>query len=235
VAGQTQTPVDFDAYRDSYRDAVEDAIAFSGTDLDFFTRAKVRTLLEVVSRRVGDPNALAFLDVGCGPGETDGFLHGEVGSLTGVDIATEMVTKASERNPWAEYRSFEAGEPIPVGDGTADVTFAICVLHHVRPAARDGLIAEMRRATKPGGVLVLFEHNPFNPLTRRVVSNCEFDRDAQLLSRRTAARLLENGGMTDLEGDYILFVPRDSRLISGVERRLGWLPLGAQYMVSGRR
>ncbi len=34
----------FDAYGETYREAVERSIAFSGAELDFFTRAKVRVL-----------------------------------------------------------------------------------------------------------------------------------------------------------------------------------------------
>ena len=152
-----------------------------------------------------------------------------------MDVAPELVGKARERNPWAEYRSFNPGEPIPVDDEAFDVSFATCVFHHVEPGGRAGLLAEMRRATRPGGLVVIFEHNPWNPLTRRVVSTCEFDRDAELLSRRTAQRLLEDGGMGEVEGSYILFIPRDSRSVRLLERRLGWLALGAQYIVSGRR
>ena len=230
-----QTPVDFDSYRDTYEEAVEESIAFAGADHDLYTRAKVRTLLELASSRVGDPGQLAFLDVGCGPGETDRFLEGKVGSLMGVDVASELVGRARERNQWAEYRAFEPGEPVPVEDGAFDVSFAICVFHHVRPEGRLDLLAEMRRATKPGGLVVIFEHNPWNPATRRVVSTCEFDRDAELLSRRTAERLLEDSGMSEVQGDYILFIPREGRSIQRLERRLGWLPLGAQYVASGRR
>ena len=34
------------------------------------------------------------------------------------------------------------------------------------------------------------KHNPLNPLTRLVVSRCEFDRDAVLLTAKAAKRLL---------------------------------------------
>jgi len=231
----SETPVDFDSYRDSYSDAVEESIAFAGAEHDFYTRAKVRTLLELAAERVGDPKKLGFLDVGCGPGETDQFLKDEIGGLTGVDVASELVDRARERNPWAEYRAFESGEPVPVEDAAFDVSFAICVFHHVKPEGRPDLLAEMKRATRPGGLVVIFEHNPWNPATRRVVSTCEFDRDAELLSRRTAERLLEDAGMTEVDGSYILFIPREGRSIQRVERGLGWLPLGAQYVASGLR
>ena len=64
---------------------------------------------------------------------------------------------------------------------------------------------------------------------------CEFDRDADLLTRRTASRLLEQSGLGDPDGRYILFFTRESGLLRGVERRLGWLPLGAQYAVFAQR
>ena len=104
---------------------------FSGAGLDFFTRAKADALLELAAARVGPPEGLGFLDVGCGPGETDRFLEGRVARLAGVDVAPEMVERARERNPWAEYRGYAAGEPIPFEDASFDVSFAICVFHHV--------------------------------------------------------------------------------------------------------
>ena len=226
---------EFDRYSESYRDAVEDSIAFVDADLDFFTRAKAEALLELASSHLGDPGRLSMLDVGCGPGETDRFLEGGVGRLAGADIAPEMLERARGRNPSVDYRGFAAGEPIPFEDGEFDVCFAVCVLHHVPLAERGALLGEMRRVCRPGGLLVLFEHNPWNPLTRRAVHGCEFDRDAKLLSRREAARLLSAAGVEDRRGRYILFFTRESALLRGIERRLGWLPLGAQYAVVGQR
>jgi SAM-dependent methyltransferase len=226
---------EFDQYSESYREAVEESISFVGVDLDFFTRAKAEALLELVADRLGPPGRLAMLDVGCGPGETDRFLDGRVGRLAGVDVASGMLERARSRNRSVEYRGFAAGEAIPFGDAEFDVCFAVCVLHHVPPAERGALLGQMRRVCRPGGLIVLFEHNPWNPFTRRAVRGCEFDRDAELLSRREASRLLSAAGVRDQRGRYILFFPRESALLRGVERRLGWLPLGAQYAVFGQR
>jgi SAM-dependent methyltransferase len=223
-----QAPIEFDEYSDDYREAIEGAIAFAHTDLDFFISAKAEALLELTASHVGPPGELAFLDVGCGPGETDRFLKGRVRRLAGADVAPRMVERARRRNPWAEYRDYPLGAPLPFEGGSFDVCFAVCVFHHVARRDRGELMEEMKRVCRPGGLIALFEHNPLNPLTRRAVRDCEFDRDAELLTRREASRLLREAGLGP-DGRYILFFTRDSGLLRGIERLLGWLPLGAQY------
>ena len=228
-------PAEFDRYSDSYRDAIERAIAFSGADPDVFTRVKARELLGLTARRLGDPRGLSFLDVGCGPGETDRWLEGHVRDLTGLDVSTEMVEVARKRNPWAVYRPAGPDGDLPCQTGRFDVCFAICVLHHVAPRQRPPLVAEMARVTRPGGLVAIFEHNPWNPLTRKAVAGCEFDRDAVLVSRRESERLLRGSGLAEVEGSYIVFFTWESPRLQRIERLLGRLPLGAQHVVSGRR
>jgi SAM-dependent methyltransferase len=230
-----QTESGLDRYSETYRESIEEAISFSGAGLDFFTRAKAEALLELAGAQVGDPKRLGFLDLGCGPGETDRFLEGRVGRLAGVDVAPGMVQAARRRNPWAEYREYATGDPIPYADGSFDVCFAICVFHHVERDLRIPLVAEMSRVCRPGGLIALFEHNPLNPLTRKAIRDCEFDEDAELLTRREASRLLDAAGLRRRHGRYVVFFTRDSPLLRGIERRLGWLPLGAQYAVFAQR
>jgi SAM-dependent methyltransferase len=224
---------EFDQYGDRYREAVEKSISFSGAGLDHFTRVKAETLLEL-SEPVGPPAELAFLDIGCGTGETDRFLEGRVGSLAGVDVAPAMLEQARRRNPWADYREYAEGEPVPFADGSFDVCFAICVLHHIPGGERPKLIDEMKRICRPGGLLAVFEHNPWNPLTRRAVRGCEFDRDVELLTRRETSNLLSAAGLGP-DGRYIEFFASDRPLLRRIERRLGWMPLGAQYAIFARR
>jgi SAM-dependent methyltransferase len=226
---------DFDRYTDSYRDAVEESIAFAGGDAARYVGAKARLLAELARRESGDPRGLDVLDVGCGPGETDSFLEGVFGSLHGIDLSRPMSERAARRNPWAAYTSYGAGDPLPYEDASFDLSFTICVLHHVPVAERPPLVAEMRRVTRPGGLVAIFEHNPWNPLTRKAVHDCPFDEDAVLLARPEARRLAREAGLDEVESRFIIFFPRDGRTRRGIERQLGWLPLGAQYYVAGRR
>ena len=142
-----------------------------------------------------------------------------------------MVDRAREVNPDASYRVYD-GRRLPFGDGELDVTFAVCVLHHVDPPDRPGLVAEMARVTRSGGLTLVFEHNPLNPLTRRVVRDCAFDEGVQLLGRRELERLYCGAGLELLGTEYLLFFPWR---MDALERLLIRLPLGAQYVVAGRK
>jgi SAM-dependent methyltransferase len=224
--------IDFDDYAAGYRLAVERSTSFSGKGLDFFTTVKVRLLLELISRHIGGPGNCALLDVGCGTGATDELLLPHVESLVGVDTSEEMIAQAGLRNPAGRYRAYD-GCCLPFGNGSFDVVFAICVLHHVPPQGWDGLVTEMLRVTRDGGLACVFEHNPFNPLTRRAVSNCDFDTDAVLLTmRRTAAAFIRAGARIE-DRRYYLFAPFEGRPVACGERLLRRVPLGGQYVVAG--
>jgi SAM-dependent methyltransferase len=143
------------------------------------------------------------------------------------------VREASIANPWATYAAYD-GRKLPFEDGRFDVAFAICVLHHVEPADRAAFVVELGRVVRPGGVVLIFEHNPYNPLTRVAVSRCDFDRGVVLETRAATLRLVRSGGLEPVEAPYIVFFPWRARGLRATERVLGWLPLGAQYVVAAR-
>jgi SAM-dependent methyltransferase len=223
----------FDPYKNSYRQEVQRVIAFAGTSVDYCTEVKAGTLLDLCRHHVGDPRRLEALDLGCGVGLTDSYLAAEFGGLWGIDLSAECVAAAVGRNPGVHYQAYD-GDTLPFPDARFDVVFTICVMHHVSPTSWPRFTAEMRRVTRPGGITLVFEHNPINPLTQLAVYRCPFDADAVLLSRRRTARLLTQSGFDVVDGRYILFFPIRSRYLQSVERRLGWLPLGAQYVVVGQ-
>jgi SAM-dependent methyltransferase len=225
---------DFDAYADSYRDAVNDSIAFCSQEHDYFTRRKAEHLVSLAGRLLGPPEQLSVLDVGCGVGATDAHLAGQFGELHGVDVAAEAIARAEARNPTVRYQPYD-GRLLPLPDASFDLAFAICVAHHVPPPDRPGFAAELGRVVRPGGLVVVFEHNPFNPLTRVAVSRCEFDEGVVLLTRRSVERLLDHAGLTPTEASYIIFMPSDRPFARALEPKLRWLPLGAQHYVAARR
>jgi SAM-dependent methyltransferase len=226
--------LDFGRSKDTYEDEVQKSIDFVGQGLDFFVELKADYLVDLARRRLGDPKSLSFLDVGCGIGLTDEYLEGKVGVLHGIDVAEGVIERAGERNPWAEYSVFD-GTTTPFRDDLFDVTFAICVLHHVEPAQWGGFVEEIARVTKRGGLLVVMEHNPLNPLTQLAVSRCAFDEDAVLLRARRTRKLLAAAKLIPTEARYIAFFPWRGRMVRLAESCLRRLPLGAQYAVAGTR
>jgi ubiquinone/menaquinone biosynthesis C-methylase UbiE len=211
-----------------YQDAVDQSVSFTGRDSAFFARRKVEILDTVVQSTVGRLEGLSVLDVGCGTGTTDRFLRERVGSLSGVDVSEEMLIKARSNVKDVDFRWYD-GEKLPFPDESFDAVVAICVLHHVPPSNRYKFVNEMVRVTRSNGVVAVFEHNPFNPLTRHAVNSCELDKDAVLLTSRETLGLLEETAEAEPRLRHYLFSPFGGPLGRELDRRLHRLPLGGQY------
>ena len=225
---------EFDPYSDTYSDLVNDSISFTGADADYYASRKAEHLIEVIGRNLGSPSQVTALDVGCGIGITDGHLVAHLGHLHGVDVAGDAVDVAATQNPAVEYCNYD-GRHLPFDDNAMDVAFAICVAHHVPVPERPAFAAELARVVRPGGLAVIFEHNPRNPLTRYAVSRCEFDKGVVLLTRKDSTTLLETPGLDVIEQRYIIFTPFNRPIIRSFERTINRLPLGAQHCVVARK
>jgi len=224
----------FDNHAKTYRDDVQSSISFSGQDVEYFTRRKADLLRSITERLLGDCTGLVALDVGSGSGSMDAVLTGHFGLLAGCDPSVKSVEMAAADNTEPRYLAAD-GASLPYRDSSVDVAFAINVLHHVEPPDRDGFLAEVSRVVRPGGLVLIFEHNPWNPLTRVSVSRCEFDEGVELLTKRELRERVTRCGLQPLEQRYIVFTPIDSPLVHRIENRLGGIPLGAQqYTVAMR-
>jgi SAM-dependent methyltransferase len=222
----------FDKYDQSFGAVVQSSIDFSGLPHSFFTAAKADALRELVATRMHGMPSPHMLDVGCGVGEFHPFLRGMFGRVCGTDVSAASIAQARIRNPEVEYEAY-VGETLPYDRATFDLSIAICVLHHVLPSRWVGFLREMRRVVRPGGLVCLIEHNPFNPLTRLAVARCEFDRDAVLLSAGRTRALMADAGLHDAQSHYFLLLPSAAPLARRVEHGLRHLPMGAQYIASG--
>lgn len=121
------------------------------------------------------------------------------------------------------------GQKIPYPDGSFDLVFAACVFHHIPAEMHVPLLREIERVLAPGGSFFIFEHNPYNPVTVRVVKECPFDENAVLISAGSMRRRLSAAGFTPHRIAYRIFFPHFLRWLRGLERYLSRLPLGAQY------
>jgi ubiquinone/menaquinone biosynthesis C-methylase UbiE len=84
--------------------------------------------------------------------------------LTGIDVASTVVEEARAANPGVTYHDYD-GDRLPYPDQSFDAAYTIAVMHHVPPPQWPAFLQEMRRVVRPGGLIVIFEHNPINPLT----------------------------------------------------------------------
>lgn len=226
--------VSFDDYVETYKKEIQSSIDFAGQDVDFFIELKANLLLKLCERVFGNTEGIKALDIGSGVGLVDKFLVNKIKSLHGIDVEDGVVEKAKKNNPSVDYRIYN-GTNIPFDDNTFDLTFAINVMHHVPPALWENFTKEMQRVLKPGGIAAVFEHNPVNPLTRKVVRECEFDRDAVLLNHSKIISLFKFAGLSIFKESYIVFFPFKGGIFRSIESLLGWLPLGAQQYVAGRK
>ena len=234
VAKEESRVTDFDGHAVHYEASVDRSVSFTGRDSAFYARRKVEILEDVVRPGLGSLQGLNLLDVGCGTGTTDRYLAPRVRKLHGVDISEEMLVKAQRNVPKAKFAWYD-GEKLPFADESFDVVVAICVLHHVPVSNRFKVVSEMVRVTRPEGVVAVFEHNPYNPLTRYAVNTCELDEDAVLLSFRETVGLLQDAADVEPEFRHFLFSPLGGAIGCSLDRHLRNVPLGGQYVAWARR
>jgi ubiquinone/menaquinone biosynthesis C-methylase UbiE len=229
-----QTERTFDIASESYSKLVEEAVAVPGFAADFFTRVKADYIRDLSLQHFGPIAGLSVLDVGCGIGNFHGPLSPLFGRLEGADISKGSLEIAAKKYPDVGYSHYD-GHRLPYEDASFDLVFAVCVMHHVPSADWPQFVREMRRVIRPGGLALVFEHNPANPLTMRTVNRCPFDEGAELLRPRQMMDLFETAGFVDARVRSILSVPPVGAFLRGVDRVLGRLPIGAQYYISAGR
>ena len=221
---------DFDAFADDYRNIHTQNIRLSGVDSYYFAEMKVKLLRPFESN-----SNLQILDVGCGDGTTEYFMHQYFPKwvLKGIDVSGESIKEAHQKNIEAAVFKVYDGTHIPERDNSIDVVFIAGVLHHVAYELHLKMMQEVHRVLKLGGRLYLFEHNPLNPVTKYLVNTCVFDKDAKLLRSGYCTSILKTARLSIKKMDFIIFFPRKGILSKFIflEKYLRWLPLGGQYFV----
>jgi trans-aconitate methyltransferase len=220
--------VDFDCYANEYERLAATQTRLFDADSGYFARYKIELM-----RRVSGLTRGAILDFGCGIGRSFPHLRAlfPQADIVGCDPSVESLAVARGDCPEGEFVEPHDIAPAP----RFDIIVASCVFHHIEPGKRMEALGYCRERLKTGGALFIFEHNPYNPVTRHLVNTCPFDADAVLLARAEAVALLKAAGLEPSAAAYCLFFPQMLAAVRPLESWLGWLPLGGQYFVAGRK
>lgn len=224
---------EFDKFAENYSCIHKKSILLSGEDLIYFAEYKIKDLKKVLSEFTSVPCNSRILDFGAGIGSTIPFVgkYFPNAQQTCLDVsANSLKIAASNFGNLAEYVAFD-GENLPFSDNCFDVAYALCVFHHIPTNQHLRLLRELWRVIKPTGIILIYEHNPLNPLTVRSVKLCPLDKNAIIINSAAMRNRIKSAGFLLPSVRYRVFFPRILSPLRWMENWLTWAPLGAQYYV----
>ncbi len=221
---------DFDYIADSYRDDVESGMILKGNNHDYFQEYKMIYIGNIMKQY----KVKKLLDYGCGIGTLSCIIHRTFPEaiIHGFDISAKSIENVpSELKQQSNYFTSN----YDTLDDDYDLVIVSTVLHHVPLEDRREVMKKIHGTLKQHGHIVIIEHNMVNPLTRMSVKKCSFDVNAKMLSIKECIQLVEDTQFQNVSYRYITFFPKQLSFMRFIDLYIGWLPLGAQYMIVGER
>ena len=225
---------EFDSYAAGYSAGMDNPLKALVADSPMeFLVPKAEILKGIIPRH---ESRLDVLDFGCGSGDFLFLLSKEFPhwKLAGTDVSIGMMNEAKQRycqtsSPF-ELKEIESALST---DLKYDLVIACCVFHHIPPEEWSVAMSKISKALTPGGAIVVFEHNPWNPITSWVVARTEIDKNAILLTARTTRSLMIKSGLKIQKASSFLFTPPKFFFSSFFDKLFGWSAMGTQYYVMG--
>ena len=226
-------PESFDSFSKNYNKVVNDAIRQTGYDAESLVSAKLQKIANLYPDLTD--NKFHLLDFGCGVGN----LYGSVAQFfpkavyTGVDTSKDSIKKACSR--FQDKAAFQEYDFQEWKSCKYDLIFSAGVFHHIPHNDHAKIITKLYSLLNPGGKLVIWEHNPLNPLTQKIIRDCPIDEDAVLVYSKNIRVLFEKVSLSNIKISYTTFFPKFLSALNFMDQFLGWLPLGGQYLVTGQK
>lgn len=232
MTGDAFSTTDFDSFAHEYDALHAEEVKASGYPTSYFAEYKIK---EVANHLAGTGLAdkrINFLNFGCGIGNSEGFIRKYLPEsvIYSVDISPKSVEYARERHKDIRDVHFSLfdGRTLPF-DTSFDVIFVANVMHHVPRAEHLRVLRMLHEALSPAGHLFVFEHNPLNPVTVKIVKASRFDEGVELLSPLYARKVLSQAQFNRRTLRFTLFFPKTLEFLTPAEKYLRKLPFGAQY------
>jgi SAM-dependent methyltransferase len=153
-----------------------------------------RALLRVVAASV--PEGAPLADVGCGPGHVAAWLAGDAGSRSvGVDFSPRMVATGRAAYPGVPFCAGDL-RALPLRAGALGGAVAMYSLIHLPPGELPVALAELRRALRTGGLLLVAFHAGTDIVHRDEWFGHTVSIDFRLLDAEQMVAALERAGFS---------------------------------------
>jgi SAM-dependent methyltransferase len=164
----------FDAIADEYDSSIPDHV------IEHLTLRRIELVESLV------PGG-KVLDVGCGTGRLLSALPPRY-ERAGIDVSARMLEFARDKGLQVEQASSDG---LPFENDSFDLAATFAVLHHlIDPDLVRASLHEMVRVVRPGGAVIVWDHNPLNPYWRFLMARSPQDQGDE---RLVPARLILNG------------------------------------------
>lgn len=225
---------EFDQHAEAYERQLRENVAITGEGPEYFAEYKIADVRKLCA--ASDLQPKRILDFGAGIGASTPYFQQYFpdSEIVSADVSPKSLEILANRYPEISRPLLIEGDTLPLADDSIDLAFTACVFHHIDEAEHLRWLSELKRVVRPGGMFVLFEHNPWNPLTMRAVNTCPFDENAVLITAPEMVRRFRAAGWGSASAKYRLFFPSALSALRVTENFIGWLPLGGQYYVVGR-
>jgi len=118
----------------------------------------------------------SVLDVCCGTGTLALRLAEEGYAVSGIDASGAMLRECLKKGFNKVVRAESTS--IPFGADSFDLVMSVAAFHHIGPEEKvAGTIKEMVRVCRPGGKILVWDHNPLNPYWKIFMKRLPWDKE----------------------------------------------------------
>lgn len=230
---------EFDQFANDYDTLLQKSIDSSGYEASYFDEHKIKTLYKDYSNTNDASKSLRILNFGCGTGKSEEYINKyfKKCSIVSTDVSEKALETARKKNVQFDnihYVAFTKVEELKSIPEKFDIIFVANVFHHIPEALHLNTLKQLKSMLSEAGYLYVFEHNPKNPLTRKVFETCEFDVGCKMIPPALFTQMCQQSGYTSIKREYVLFFPNFVSFLAPFEKYLTWCSLGAQYYIKAR-
>lgn len=181
---------------------------------------KYNKIMKILGRDIDKSSKkLKYIDIGCGSGNKTYKISKKIGLLNkntyGADIEKWGPYKQDKLNHKFNFVKIK-GNKINTGTDYYDLATCILMLHHVNDL--DDFLKEIKRILKPGGILIMIEHNIYDDYDHLILDmlhmfyGCLVDRNKTYIEKPNYSNyfnwlewqfILKKNGFTQLDNNIL--------------------------------